>query len=192
MYDAVGGPIAIGQNEIVITKTAVTIDAIPASHTISLAVLNRPGGRPVLEPLITDGESLPKKGMVSLETVESVEAGSSDSLRFYVWEGDIADPITDNRLIGCFKVTGSDFAEGAIPIGADIECFYKILDSGELKIEVSIPSIGGIFDSTGKNFYSPQEGHLDYSKDAPQVAEEGEQTRNRIDHIKDSCWTILN
>ncbi len=184
-YDALGGPIAIEQSTIIITKTAATVDAIPASHTISLGVLNKPGGRPVLQRLIGDGEPLPKKGEVSLKALEALEAGTPHSLNFQLWEGDIEDPITDNRFVGVLKISGSDFDEGVIPVGADLKCYYEILDSGELKIEVSVPDIGGIFDSSGKNFYSRQEGQLDYASDAARVANEAEQTLGRLEHINE-------
>ena len=60
------------------------------------------------------------------------------------------------------KISGSDFDDGVIPAGADLECEYEILDSGNIIIEVSVPCIGGTFHS-GKNFYSRQEGQLDYT-----------------------------
>lgn len=185
VYDAAGGRIAIEQEEIVITRTAATVDAIPASHSIALEVLDRRGGNPVLRYLVREGESLPKKGHFLLKAGEALEAGAAASLNFKLWEGEIADPIKDNRPIGFLKVSGSDFAEGDISIGSEIECHYEVLDSGELKLEVSIPEIGGIFDSMGKNFYSRQEGQIDYSSEAARVADEGREMHARIDHIND-------
>lgn len=185
VYDPVGGPIAIEQNEITITRTAATVDAIPASHRVSLAVWDEALDRAKLLKLAEKGDPLPKKEVVPLKTLQSMKAGSSDSLVFYLWEGDIEDPITDNRMIGALKVSGTDFEDGTIPEGADIDCHYEILDSGELKIEVSIPAIHGLFDSTGKNFYLHQEGFRDYSTDTFQVTEEGTETRDRIQRIID-------
>ena len=102
----------------------------------------------------------------------------------HLWEGEIEDPITDNRPIGVLKISGSDFDDGVIPAGADLECEYEILDSGNIIIEVSVPCIGGTFHS-GKNFYSRQEGQLDYTAAAIMVVEEGERTLNRIDEINE-------
>lgn len=186
VYDPVGEPIAIEQDEIVITKTAATVDTIPASHSIALEALDKPGGRRVPLPLIQKGESLPKKGSVELIAGEALEAGSSDSLNFLLWEGEIEDPIDNNHFIGCFKVTGSDFDEGVIPEGADLICNYEILDSGEIKLEVEIPDIRGIFDSSEHNFYSRKEGELDFSSGAAaaRIADEGIQVRKRIDKIE--------
>ncbi|MES9830090.1 MAG: Hsp70 family protein [Candidatus Thiodiazotropha sp.] len=184
VFDSVGGPIALEQDSIVITRTAATVDAIPASHSIAIAVLDKVGGPQVLEYLVKSGDSLPKRGSKTFKAAESLKAGSTGSLNFALWEGEIEDPITDNRPVGVLKISGSDFDDGVIPAGADLACEYEILDSGNIIIEVSVPCIGGTFHS-GKNFYSRQEGQLDYTAAAAMVVEEGERTLNRIDEIND-------
>ena len=184
VFDSMGGPIVLEQNSIIITRTAATVDAIPASHSIAVAALEKIGGPQVLEYLIKSGDSLPKKGNKTFKAGESLKARSTGSLNFALWEGEIEDPITDNRPIGVLKISGSDFDDGVIPAGADLECEFEILDSGNIIIEVSVPCIGGTFHS-GKNFYSRQEGQLDYTAAATMVVEEGEKTLNRIDEIND-------
>ncbi len=182
VFDPVGGPIALEQDKIVITRTAATVDAIPASHSIAVAALDKIGGPQVLEYLVKAGDSLPQKGKKTFKAAESLKAGTVGSINFALWEGEIEDPIADNRPIGVLKISGSDFDEGVIPAGADLECDYEILDSGNIIIEVSVPCIGGTFHS-GKNFYSRQEGQIDYTAAAVMVVEEGERTLNRIDEI---------
>ncbi|HQM30737.1 MAG TPA: Hsp70 family protein [Syntrophales bacterium] len=184
VFDSVGGPIALEQDKIVITRTAATVDAIPASHSVGIEVLEKLGGRPVLDYLIRSGDSLPKKGKKVFKAAESLKAGASGSLNLKLWEGEIEEPITDNRPIGVLKISGSDFDDGVIPAGADLECEYEIQDSGNIIIEVSVPCIGGTFHS-GKNFYSRQEGQLDYTAAAALVVEEGERTLDRIDEINE-------
>jgi len=184
VFDSVGGPIALEQDKIIITRTAATVDAIPASHSVGIEVLEKLGGRPVLDYLIRSGDSLPKKDKKIFKAAESLKAGASGSLNLKLWEGEIEDPITDNRPIGVLKISGSDFDDGVISAGADLECEYKILDSGNIIIEVSVPCIGSTFHS-GKNFYSRQEGQLDYTAAAVMVVEEGERTLNRIDEINE-------
>ncbi|MFN9606004.1 MAG: Hsp70 family protein, partial [Planctomycetota bacterium] len=130
------------------------------------------------------GDSLPKKGKKVFKAAESLKAGASGSINLKICEGEIEDPVTDNRPIGVLKISGSDFVDGVIPAGADLECKYEILDSGNIKLEVSVPCIGGTFHS-GKNFYSRQEGQLDYTAAAVMVVEEGERTLNRIDEINE-------
>ena len=186
-FNAVGEPIALEQNEIIITKTAATVDAIPASHSIVLEVLDKLGGRSVLTPLIQKGEPLPKTGNKKVKAGEPLKAGSSDSLNFKLWDGEIQDPITDNRLIGAIKITGEDFDYGVIPTGADLVCDYEISDSGILFIEFSVPSIGSTFNSEN-NFYSPEDGKIDYTSLGARttVADDVAETMDRIDEIKEA------
>ena len=182
--DAVGEPISIEQDRIIITKTAATVDAIPASHSIALEALDKPSGRRIPVYLIKKGETLPKEGSIELTAGETLIAGSSHSLKFLLWEGEIEDPIDNNRFIGCFEITGSDFDEGVIPDGADLRCNYEILDSVDLiKLEVEVPDIGGIFESSDQDFYSRKEGE-DSSLDAARIANEANQARSRIDQIE--------
>lgn len=183
IFDSKGGPIAIEQDKIVITRTAATVDAIPASHSIFIEVLSKIGGRPEPHFLVKSGDHLPEKGAITFKAGESLKAGAIGSINFKVWEGDIEDPISDNRLIGTVKINGNDFDDGVIPAGADLECNYEILDSGTVVIEVSVPCIGGTFNS-GKNFYSRQEGQLDYSSSAILVSEDGERTLSRVEEIQ--------
>ena len=180
VYDAVGEP--IDQQEIIITRTTATIDAIPGSHSIALEALDGLGGRRVPVYLIRKGESLPKKDSIELIAGEALEAGSSDSLKFLLWEGEIEDPIDKNRNIGCLKVEGADLDEGTVPAGADLICNYEILDSGEIKLEVEIPAIRDIFN---ENFYSADEGKINFATDAARVIDEARQVHNRIDQIEE-------
>jgi len=58
-------------------------------------------------------------------------------------------------------------------------------DSGNIFLEISIPSIGATFNSEGKNFYSRQEGQIDYANDTERVVEEATKTMERIDSISE-------
>ncbi|NLV45896.1 MAG: Hsp70 family protein [Candidatus Hydrogenedentes bacterium] len=182
VFDAVGGPVSLKEDVITITRTAATVDAIPASHSIGIEVLDKLGGTAVLTYLIRSGDHLPQKGRKVFKAGESLKAGSSNSLNFKLWEGEIEEPVTDNRPIGVLKISGTDFDSGVIPAGGDLECEYEILDSGNVVIEVSVPCIGGTFHS-GRNFYSRQEGQLDYSSSAMLIIEDSERTQERIDDI---------
>ncbi len=180
VYDDVGRTIPIEQDEIVITRTDATVDAIPASHTIGLAVLEKSGGPPKLVYLIQKDEPLPKQGTLpKLKAEVSVVAGSSTpSLNFKLWSGEIEEPITDNQPIGELKITGTMFDADYIPIGADLEGSYEILDSGELKLEVSVPCIGDTFDCV--YYYGDMK-----IPEARQIAEEAEKASDRIEDIKE-------
>ena len=184
-FDPVGEPISLEQNEIVVNKTAATVDAIPASHSIALEVLEKLGGERVLNYLVRKGDPLPIKGKTVVKAGESLKAGSTDALNFRLWEGEIKDPINDNRLIGAIKITGEDFDYGAIPIGAALKCDYEMSDSENLYIEVSVPSIGATF-SSKKNFYSSVDARIDNTSVSAKtsVADQVAETMNRIDEIK--------
>jgi len=183
VFDSKGGPVSLKEDKIVIARTAASIDAIPASHSIGVEAREKLGGRLVLDYLVREGDQLPKKGKKVFKTEESLKARSAGSIKFKLWEGDIADPINDNRFIGMFEIKGSDIDEGAvIPAGAELICEYELLDSGNITMEVSVPSIGGSFHS-GRNFYSRQEGQIDYSQASKLVAEQSEHAMQRLEEM---------
>lgn len=182
VFDSSGGPIKLGQDRIVIARTAATVDAIPASHSIGVEVQDKPGGRIVLDYLVREGDQLPKNGTKIYRAGESLRAGGTNPLRFKLWEGEIQDPVADNRFIGVFLIQGSDFEEGVIQKGAELRCEYQVLDSGNIVLDITVPSISGSF-ASGHNYYSRQEGLRDYTKEAKRVAEESESVTNRINDM---------
>jgi molecular chaperone DnaK len=175
VFDSNGAPVALREDKIVIARTAASIDAIPASHSIGVEARDKVGGRLVLDYLVREGDQLPKKGKKTFKAGESLKAGSAGSIKFKLWEGEISDPINDNRFIGMFEIKGSDFDDGVIAAGAEMICEYEVLDSGNIILEVSVPSISGSFQS-GRNFYSSQEGKLDYTSQAKNIQEQSEHT----------------
>jgi molecular chaperone DnaK len=182
VFDANGGSIPLGKDKIVISRTAASIDAIPASHSISIAAKEKLGGVVTLVQLVSAGEQLPKKGRIPFRAGESLRAGSAGSLNFQLWEGEIREPITDNEPIGALKIMGKDFEEGVIDAGAELICDYEVHDSGRIVMEVSVPSIGSSF-GKGHNFYSRQEGQIDFSKASKLVGEQREQALERLDEM---------
>jgi molecular chaperone DnaK len=185
VFDSVGGSINLEQNKIIITRTAATVDAIPASHSIFVEALNKLGGRPEPSYLVRAGEFLPKKGKQEFKAGESLKAGAVGSLNFKLWEGEI-DSIQDNRPIGVLRISGKDFDAGVIPAGGTLECDFEVLDSGNVILEISIPDIQGI---RSGNFYSWQEGiggrNYDSEGARAYVVEEGDKTVQKIDDIEE-------
>lgn len=188
VFDADGGPVSIPDDRITISRTAASIDAIPASHTISIEVIEGRNGMRGLEPLVRAGDPLPKKGVLKFRAGETLRAGSPGALNFKLWEGSIREPIEDNIFIGTFRVSGSDFDEGMIATGAEVHCEYEITDAGNIRLDISVPDIGGSF-SSGHNYYARQDAQLDYGQAATLVAVEAETTIVRLDafaeHIDD-------
>ena len=182
VFDAAGGPVALEVDRITITRTAAVVDAIPASHSIGIEALEKLGGRASIEWLVRAGDQLPRTGTRTFKAGESLKAGSSGSLNFKLREGESDEP-DDNRFIGVFMVRGADFDDGVIPAGGELQCDFEMNDSGNIKLEVSVPSIGGVFLSD-RNYYSRQEGQFDFSSEAARVREEGEQTRHRLENMR--------
>jgi molecular chaperone DnaK len=181
-FDAFGKPLTLNERRIVITKTIATIGAIPASHSIAIKALDKLGGTPVPVYLVQEGDALPKKGREVLRAGQTLKAGSHDALIFTLWEGEITYPIEDNRFIGYYKISGTDFETGMIPTGAEIICDYDMNDSGNIHLCVSIPCIGADFGD--RSFYSRQEGQINLA-DTDRIADAGQDVMNRIDTMSE-------
>ncbi len=177
-YDAAGRQIITDQDEIVITKTAAIVEGIPASHSIALEVLDKLGGRSVPMYLIRKGDKIPKKGNINLKAGELLESGSSRSLNFKLWAGEIENPVDDNRPVGILRIRGSEFDHGTIPVNADLKCDYEIPEGGQIKFEVEIECISQIFNDV----YFCE----DMTPNADQVVQDATRIRNRIDQIKEA------
>jgi len=184
VFDNMGKAIALPEDKIIISRTAASIDAIPASSSIGLEVKDKVGGKLVLDYLVKEGDKLPAKGERVYNTSESLKAGSSNSIKFKLWEGGITDPITDNNFIGLFEIKGTDFDSGVIPTGADLIAEYEMRDSGLIVINVSVPSIGNSFNS-GRNFYSRTSGQIDYSSASKLVETQSQEMIDRVEQIKE-------
>jgi molecular chaperone DnaK len=182
VLDSNGAPVALHEDKIVIARTAASIDAIPASHSIGVEARDKVGGRLVLDYLVREGDQLPKKGKKTFKSSESLKAGSAGSIKFKLREGEITDPIEDNRFIGMFEIKGSDFDDGVITAGAELICEYEVYDSGNIQLEVSVPSISGSFKS-GRNYYSSQEGKIDYTNQAKSIQEQSERALERLEDM---------
>lgn len=184
VFDPSGGPISIENNSVIITRTAATIDAIPASHSIGMQVREKMTSTgTTLKYLIKKGDSLPKKGVEKFKAAEALRAKGPGSINFKLWEGEIEIPIEDNEFIGCLKITGADFDAGVIEPGADLICEYEVADSGRVSLSISVPSVGGTF--TRHDFYSRQEGQIDYSNAGHIVLNESEALIERADNISE-------
>jgi len=146
-----------------------------------IEVLDRVGG--TSEPLwiIKSGDHLPSTGKTTCKATETLKAGSLESIKFKIWEGEISYPIEDNRYIGLFEIQGTDFEDGVIPAGAELHVEYQVLDSGNLIMEVSIPAIGGSFGI--RNLYSCESAGRDYTADAKRTIDESDQVLERIEAI---------
>ncbi|HEV7611617.1 MAG TPA: Hsp70 family protein [Steroidobacteraceae bacterium] len=182
VFDSNGALIALPQDRIVICRTAASIDAIPASHSIGIEVLERPNGTPVLDYLVRAGDRLPAKGRREYKAAESLRSGGAGSIKIRLWEGDIADPVHHNQSIGALRINGADIEQGVIGAGEKLVVDYEVLDSGNIDLKVSVPSIGVLLHS-GRNFYSRHDGQIDYTKAAKLIEHLCEQTSARLEEM---------
>lgn len=72
-----GSSLALSEDRIVVTRTAASIDAIPASHSVGVEALEKVGGRPSMVYLVREGDQLPKRGKTSFKAGKSLKAGSA-------------------------------------------------------------------------------------------------------------------
>jgi len=162
IFDSIGTPIKLESDRITITRTAATVDSIPASKSICIEALNKlNAGASIPVYLLQTGDQLPKKGTMTVKAAEMLRAGENKSLNFNLWEGEIKDKVRENEFVGAMKIYGTDFDEGVIYAGADIVCDYEINDAGVINLEVSIPCIASTFKNE-KNFYTSTDSKINY------------------------------
>ena len=178
-----GSVVSIPEDQITVTRTAASIDAIPASHSIGLEVLSdQRGSHSKLIYLVRSGDQLPKTGEEIVRPTESLKSGDPGTIRFKLYEGDIEDRPKDNRHIGSFSISGSDIEDGVIPAGAKLICKYSMQDSGNLSLEVEVEAINCLF-SAGKDFYSPQDAMVNLHDQATAIQEKAENSITKVDAI---------
>jgi len=184
LFNEFGETIPIKPNTITVTRTAASIDSIPASHSIGLAVLEKIGGKSVImDWLVKKGDALPKKGKTKVKTTMQLKAGDIGSIVFQLFEGELSKPM-DNHYIGVFKIRGTEIDEGVIPSGGDIEIEYEMNDAGNLQLDFSISSVSH---TTRAIFYSSQEGQRNYTDDdvKKSIIDDVENIKVKADEIAD-------
>lgn len=184
VFDSVGSPIKLKDEKIIITRTTATIEAIPASYSTGIEALEKVGGPHKLIYLVKQGEQLPVSGQKVFRAAEALKAGDSKSINFKLWEGEIKNPITDNRPIGTLKISGSDFDSGMIDIGTEIVCDYEVSDSGNIRLNIKIPSMQLSFGE--KSFYSRQEGERDFADAYDEVHDNAETALENIRELNET------
>jgi molecular chaperone DnaK len=180
VLDPNGRPISVANDRIVITRTAATIEAIPSSSTIFIEALSRIDGVPEPVHLVKEGDPLPAKGKQPFRSNVAVRAGTRDFIRFRLREGDIPSPLDHNTYIGDLEIFGTDFDYGSINVGDELQCAYQVLDSGQIIIEVTVPSIRGTFQK--RNFYARRRGP-DFTAATELLTAEADAVRQRIEDM---------
>ena len=183
--DENGAAVKLETSTIVITKTLINIGKIPCAHSVGVELEDAVTHKPVLDYLIRKDDLLPKSGVVKYKTTKRISAGSTDSITFKLWEGEIADPVVYNRFIGEITISGSSFDYGIIPVGAEIVCEYTFSDSGNIETKITVPSVGIIVE---KNSYDRLRGQLDFNNDFEKIINEAEAVLEKIDELNNNLF----
>ena len=180
VFDRGGDSVFIDNNTIVITQTFANVGALLAAHSIGVEIRDRIGSSVSrLEYLVREGDTLPAKGQKKFRAAQKLRAGSSDSINFKLYQGEIEEPVTDNLFIGALKISGDDFEFGTIVEGAEIICNYTIDDAGSINLAIDIPAAGEEF---YKNFYSREDAQIDFNKDTSKLNRDG---KNLLDRVRE-------
>ena len=178
-YAPTGEKLDLTTDRIVITRTAASIDAIPASHSIKVEAKNKAGGSIGLVALVRKGEQLPKQGQITFRAEHHLVSGSDDSLNFNLWEGESDIPNDGGQPIGSIRLLGEYLLEETIRAGADLIFKYEIADSGAISASVSVPSVQQTFGDFG-NLYAYQEGARDFNDAADEVQDDLRQALSKL------------
>ncbi|MBQ6296828.1 MAG: Hsp70 family protein [Selenomonadaceae bacterium] len=180
VYDKSGDAVFLEDDKIIIVQTYANVGALLAAHSIGIEVKERLGsGVSKLDYLVREGDTLPAKGQKKFRAGKKIRAGSNDSINFKLYQGEIEDKIADNLFIGALKISGEDFEFGTIIEGTEIICDYTLDDAGSINLEIDIPSVN---ESFYKNFYSREEGQVNFDKAAIKLNTDG---RNLLEQVRD-------
>ncbi len=178
------GNLCMPEEQIEVTRTLASLQSIPASHSIAVKALDRPGGVPIAVYLVEVNDPLPKSGTVVFRAADQLVGGSDGALTFSLWEGEIREPVDDNRYIGTYRIPGKAISGGVITVGMEIICNYEMNEAGNLRLGVEVPGVGVRL--AQQNFYSRIEGQIDlqdtYSlvKEVNELLERTSQMQQRI------------
>ncbi len=185
--DENGATVKLDVSTIVITKTLINIGKIPCAHSVGVELEDPITHKPILDYLIKKDDLLPKSGVVKYKTTKRISAGSSDSIAFKLWEGEINEPVVYNRFIGEITISGNSFAYGIIPMGSEIVCEYTFSDSGNIEIKITIPSVGI---TEVKDSYDRLSGQIDFNHDAEKVLNEAQEILDKLEELTENQFDV--
>lgn len=146
VFDDGGNPLLTKPGLIRITRIPAAIEMTEAPRSIGIETRDTPSGSATrLRYLVRKGASLPYKNSVTFKACDAVPANSSGGLIFKLWEGEQEHAVSDNALLGCYKVMGNMFNAGTIEPDAELVCSYEVNKFGTVSIEVTVPSLHLLF-----------------------------------------------
>lgn len=183
VYDDANRIVKLESNNIVITRTAASVGAILASHSLGVEVSDSAfDDSTSLDFVVREGDKLPVKGQKIFKAKETIKAGTNQALIINVWQGDIITPPTENKFVGTMKIEGTDLEYGSIRAGDEFYFDYKIDEAGALNVDITFPKLDISFNS-GKNFYTPEDGQEDMNSidTIKRISADGDSLLDQID-----------
>lgn len=187
VFDDNNRPVKLQNNHIVITRTAATVGAILASHTLGVEVSDSAfDDSTSLDYIVREGDKLPVKGRKTFKAKETIKSGTNQALIINVWQGEISTDVRLNQFMGTMKIEGTDLEYGSIRAGDEFYFDYNIDEAGALNVDVTFPKLDISFNS-GKNFYAHEDGQVDMNSvdTIKKISAEGEAILDTADEYGD-------
>jgi molecular chaperone DnaK len=165
VYDSSGTPVVEACSEITIFRTHASAAGIPATHTLSVKVLETASGqeRNELEPLVIKGTLLPAHGSKSFRAAKDLRGGRAGQIDIEIFQQAEGVPEPElNLSVGTFQLDAKSHLEVGqlLRKGDEIIVQWEIDDNGLLKCTVAIPSLA--CSPERDNFYTPSAGHQNF------------------------------
>lgn len=175
IFDPAGAPVDDASSTIMVMRTHAAAAGIPATHTISVKVVEGYGdaARNVLEPMVEKGTTLPAKGQkhfLAARDLRSGEASHVIDLELFQHAHGVPEPEL-NLCVGVFRITGEDIPYGhTIRKGDVITVDWIMDDNGLLNATIEVPSVSQVFETD--RFYADAVGHRNFEgEDGTQLAQ---------------------
>lgn len=120
---------------------AIGIGKVPSNRSMFIAVLSKNGKTIEPEYLVKKGQSLPVEGVIRVNSTKDLNAGEDVWLDFEVFEGEVADVITDNEFVGPLRLHASHLKGKSLKKGQELVCEYTLGLDLNLFLTVSIPAL---------------------------------------------------
>lgn len=157
-------------SKVVEIDRVIELQGIPVAKSLFVEVISRDGRSTEPEYLVNVGEKLPKQGEFRVAAQVALTAKSDSSISFRLYQGEIADRVSDNTFIGELKLTSSELGKlDKISIGDELICGYAIDEGLGLKLSISVPSIGQKFEGlyvSGEAIKNPTEDWQEFAESA--------------------------
>lgn len=158
VFDATGAPLREASCDIVITRVHSSAAGIPATHTLSVKVVEESASKHVnvLDPLVTKGTPLPTEGTKKYRAARDLRGGQAGHIAVELFQQRDGVPEPELSLpVGVFRLDAMTDLEPGQPLrkGAEVIIHWAVDDNGLVKCAIEVPDLQQKFQS--RNFYDP-------------------------------------